>query len=121
VGTRADADDGRFFPCLDLLDVFRLRPRDTGDMRSAYLPRAIRPRRPSDPPCRVAQRNGAPDEVAARADSSDRVLHDAYLHCIGSQEDLVSQQIEDALKQDSNPGSSQCVKADGPAGLECGC
>ncbi len=40
---------------------------------------------------------GAPAEVAARAGNSARVLHEVYLHCIGSQEDAVSQRIEDAL------------------------
>ncbi len=47
--------------------------------------------------------SGAPAEVAARAGTSARVLHDTYLHCIDSRQDLVSQQIEDAL--DADPGS----------------
>ena len=41
--------------------------------------------------------SGAPAEIAARAGNSARVLHDVYAHCIDSQEDRVSQQIEDAL------------------------
>jgi hypothetical protein len=40
---------------------------------------------------------GAPAEVAAPAGNSARVLHEVYLHCIGSQEDAVSRRIEDAL------------------------
>jgi hypothetical protein len=39
---------------------------------------------------------GALAEVAARAGNSARVLHDAYLHCVDSQDDIVSQRIEDA-------------------------
>jgi integrase len=46
--------------------------------------------------------SGAPAEVAARAGNSTRVLHDVYFHCIHSQQDLVSQQIEAAL---NSPGS----------------
>ena len=41
--------------------------------------------------------SSAPAEIAARAGNSTRVLHDVYAHCIDSQEDRVSQQIEDAL------------------------
>ena len=55
-----------------------------------------------------------PAEVAARAGNSTRVLHEVYLHCIDSEEDLVSQRIEDAL--DADPGSlppSPCGKASG--------
>ena len=54
----------------------------------------------------------APAEVAARAGNSARVLHEVYLHCIDSQEDIVSQRIEEAL--DTGTSSSlppQCVKA----------
>ena len=59
---------------------------------------------------------GAPAEVAARAGNSARVLHDVYLHCIDSQQDHVSQQIEDALDADaSSRSASQCVKASGSA------
>jgi hypothetical protein len=57
---------------------------------------------------------GAPAEVAARAGNSARVLQDVYLHCIGGQEDLVSQRIEDALN--ANPGTVHAplrVKASG--------
>jgi integrase len=43
---------------------------------------------------------GEPAEVAARAGNSTRVLHEVYLHCIDSQEDLISQRIEDALNAD---------------------
>jgi hypothetical protein len=46
--------------------------------------------------------SGEPAEVAARADSSARVLHDTYLHGIDGHQDLVSQRIEDAL--DAGPG-----------------
>jgi integrase len=38
--------------------------------------------------------SGAPAEVAARAGNSIRVMHEVYLHCIDSKEDLVSQRIE---------------------------
>ncbi len=62
------------------------------------------------------QSSSAPAEVAARAGNSARILHEVYLHCIDSQEDLVSQQIEDALDADtSSRWSSQCVKASGSA------
>lgn len=57
---------------------------------------------------------GAPAEVAARARNCARVLHEVYLHCIGSQEDAVSQRIEDALN--GGTGSlhpPQCVKVSG--------
>ena len=55
-------------------------------------------------------------EVAERAGTSTRVLHDVYVHCISGQDDTVSQRIEDAL----NPGvrvprSSRCGKASGYA------
>jgi hypothetical protein len=57
---------------------------------------------------------GASAEVAARAGNSAGVLHDVYLHCIDSQQDHLSQQIEDALDADaSNQPSSQWVKASG--------
>ena len=57
---------------------------------------------------------GAPAEVAARAGNSARVLHDVYLHCIDSQQDHVSQRIEEALDADaSHRPSSQWVKASG--------
>jgi hypothetical protein len=55
--------------------------------------------------------SGAPAEVAARAGTSARVLHDVYLHCTDSQEDQVSQWIEAAL--DAGTGRSRpppCVK-----------
>ena len=56
----------------------------------------------------------APAEVAARAGNSARVLHDTYLHCIDTHQDLVSQRIEDALDADlgSRP-PSQCGRASG--------
>ena len=41
--------------------------------------------------------SGAPAEVAARAGTSARVLHEVYLHCTDGQDDTVSQRIEDAL------------------------
>jgi hypothetical protein len=56
--------------------------------------------------------SGAPAEVAARARTSARVLHDVYLHCTDDQDDLVSQRIEDALDEGGRP-PSQCVKASG--------
>ena len=40
---------------------------------------------------------GDPTEVAARAGTSPRVLHEVYLHCTDGQQDAVSQWIEDAL------------------------
>ena len=44
---------------------------------------------------------GAPAEVAARAGNSVHVLQDVYAHCTDGREDLISQQIEDALDPDS--------------------
>src|SRR6266567_1789205 len=41
--------------------------------------------------------SGAPAEVAARAGTSVHVLESVYAHCIGGQEDVSSQRIEDAL------------------------
>jgi integrase len=41
----------------------------------------------------------APAEIAARAGNSVRVLHTVYTHCLHGQEDIVSQQIERALRQ----------------------
>ena len=63
---------------------------------------------------RIGTATGEPAEVAARAGNSARVLHEVYLHCIDSQDDIVSQRIEDALN--AGTGSSlplQCVKASG--------
>jgi hypothetical protein len=40
---------------------------------------------------------GAPAEVAARAGNSVHVLQDVHAHCTDGREDLISQQIEDAL------------------------
>jgi len=48
-----------------------------------------------------------------RAGNSTRVLHEVYLHRTDTKEDLVSQQIEDALDADASSPSSQCVKASG--------
>ncbi len=60
--------------------------------------------------------SGAPAEVTARAGNSARVLHDTYLHCIDSRDDIVSQRIEDALDADASSRSpSRCVKASGYA------
>ena len=59
---------------------------------------------------------GAPVEIAARAGTSTRVLHDVYVHCISGQDDTVSQRIEDALDPGAGvPGSSRCGKASGYA------
>ena len=44
---------------------------------------------------------GAPAQIAARAGNSTRVLHEVYLHCISGHNDLVSQQIENALAEGS--------------------
>ena len=41
--------------------------------------------------------SSAPAEVAARAGTSVHVLESVYVHCIGGQEDVISQRIEDAL------------------------
>lgn len=41
--------------------------------------------------------SGAPAEVAARAGTSVHVLESVYVHCIGGQEEAISQRIEDAL------------------------
>jgi integrase len=58
----------------------------------------------------------APAEIAARAGSSARVLHEVYLHCIDSQDDDVSQRIEDALDEGTNSSQlPQCRKASGYA------
>jgi integrase len=60
--------------------------------------------------------SGAPAEVAARAGNSTRVLHDTYLHCLDSQDDIVSQRIEDALDGGTrSSGSPRCVTASGYA------
>ena len=59
---------------------------------------------------------GAPIEIAARAGTSTRVLHDVYVHCISGQDDTVSQRIEDALDPGAAvPRSSRCGKASGYA------
>ncbi len=42
---------------------------------------------------------GAPAEIAARTGNSVRVLHTVYTHRLHGQEDIVSQQIERALRQ----------------------
>ncbi len=52
--------------------------------------------------CLWLNATGEPAEVAARAGTSTRVLHDVYVHCIDTREDAVSQRIEDAL----DPGAS---------------
>jgi len=58
--------------------------------------------------------SGAPAEVAARAGTSARVLHEVYLHCTGGQDDAVSQRIEDALAAGASvTPSSRCGKASG--------
>jgi integrase len=49
---------------------------------------------------------GAPAEVAARAGTSARVLHEVYLHCTDGLGDAVSQRIEDALDADSSVTTS---------------
>jgi hypothetical protein len=60
--------------------------------------------------------SGQPAEVAARAGTSTRVLHDVYVHCISSQDDTVSQRIEDALDPGVRvPRPSRCGKASGYA------
>ncbi len=41
----------------------------------------------------------APAEVAARAGTSTRVLHDVYQHCLASHDDHLSQQIDNALTE----------------------
>ena len=70
--------------------------------------------RTPDPVIAGTLATGAPAEVAARAGNSARVLRDIYLHCIDSQQDHISQQIENALDADaSHRPSSQWVKASG--------
>jgi hypothetical protein len=44
----------------------------------------------------------APTEVGARAATASVFCTRVYLHCIESQEDLVSRQIEDALDADTS-------------------
>ena len=57
---------------------------------------------------------GDPAEVAARAGTSVGVLHQGYLHCMSSQHDTVSQQIETALSPGASvPQPSRCRKASG--------
>jgi integrase len=57
---------------------------------------------------------GAPAEVAARAGTSARVLHEVYLHCTDGLGDAVSQRIEDALDADASvTPSSRCEKGSG--------
>jgi len=59
---------------------------------------------------------GAPAEVAARAGTSARVLHEVYLHCTGGLGDAVSQRIEDALAAAASvTPSSRCGKTSGYA------
>ncbi|HEX5295396.1 MAG TPA: hypothetical protein VFW50_00175, partial [Streptosporangiaceae bacterium] len=60
--------------------------------------------------------SGAPAEIAARARTSARVLHDVHLHCTDGQDDLVSQRIEDAVDADGRL-PSQCVKAKSTLGV----
>jgi len=58
--------------------------------------------------------SGTPAEVAARAGTSARVLHEVYLHCTDSRDDTVSQQIQDALGADASATpSSRCGKGSG--------
>jgi hypothetical protein len=58
--------------------------------------------------------SGAPAEVAAGAGNSPRVLHDIYLHCIDSRDDLVSQRTEDALQTgQTRTNPSRCATASG--------
>lgn len=62
--------------------------------------------------------NSAPAEVAARAGTRVHVLESVYVHCIGGQEDVISQRIEDALDVASRtsqepPPWQQAVAADG--------
>jgi len=84
-------------------------------------------RRPPDGTLRV-NASGAPAEVAARAGTSTRGLHDAYLRCIDGHDDIVSQRIEDALDAGSRiASSSRCVRASGythcrhhPGPVSCG-
>lgn len=45
---------------------------------------------------------GAPGEIAAHAGNWVRVLQHVYTHCIDGREDLIGQQIEDALDLDSS-------------------
>ena len=55
----------------------------------------------------------APAEVAARAGNSVHVLQDVYTHCVDGREEVISQQIEDALDPDSILYGSRCVTASG--------
>jgi hypothetical protein len=70
----------------------------------AYCPYGLR-----HAACRCGSTLAAPAEITARAGNSTRVLHDTYLHCIDSQDDMVSQQIEDGL--DAAPGACLCCDA----------
>jgi integrase len=82
------------------------------------------PRRPRRHAQRVGLRHAAlslwlnatgdPAEIAARAGTSARVLHDVYIHCVSGQGDTVSRRIEDALGAGAGvPRSSRCGKASG--------
>jgi integrase len=58
--------------------------------------------------------SAAPAEVAARAGTSVHVLESVYAHCIGGQEDAISQRIEDALNAGSRtPQQSPAATASG--------
>jgi len=60
----------------------------------------------------VLNASAAPAEVAARAGNSVHVLESVYAHCTDGRDDLISQQIEDALDPDSGtPHVSQCATA----------
>ena len=50
----------------------------------------------------MAERLWSTREIAARAGNCVRVLQHVYTHCIDGREDLISQQIEDAIDPDSS-------------------
>ena len=91
------------------------RPRDRARPAAGRHVTGPPPVRPAA--CRpvvVAERHRGARRVAARAGNSVHVLQDVYAHCTDGREDLISQQIEDALDPDSGtPHVSQCVTASG--------
>ncbi|MGH3418146.1 MAG: tyrosine-type recombinase/integrase [Streptosporangiaceae bacterium] len=63
--------------------------------------------------------SGAPAEVAARVGNSTHVPCDTYLQCLDSQDDIVSQQIEDALDGGTSSfHAPRCVTASGAASMQ---
>ena len=123
LGDHGTTPDGRAVPRRPRRDAQRvgLRPRMARRPPGRPRPRPGR-HRACPPPYDLRHAalslwlnaTGTPAEVAARAGTSTRVLHEVYLHCTDGQDDAVSQRIEDAL--DAGTGithSSPHTKASG--------